>query len=101
MNFDPINFERHGVKALPALEQLLPFVGHVHLKGLSEGEFCEFGVGDVDLAPVLQTLVDSGYSGDFSVEYEGHHDGTLRLYQSVRRAQLALGQLVASKTSSS
>jgi len=94
MNFDPINFERHDVKALPALEQVLPFVGHVHLKGLFKGEFCEFGDGDVDLTPVLRRLVDSGYAGDFSVEDEGHYDGTLRLYQSVRRAQVALQRLL-------
>ena len=64
-----------------------PFVGHVHLKGLEHGEFCEFGVGDVDLTPVLRALDRPRYRGGFSVEYEGPHDGTLRLYQSVQRAR--------------
>jgi sugar phosphate isomerase/epimerase len=95
MNFDPINFERAGVNAMAALDVVRPFVGHVHLKGLDSGEFCEFGVGDVDLGPVLRSLTEQGYRGGFSVEYEGANDGTLRLYQSVRRAQAVLQPLFA------
>lgn len=87
MNFDPINFERAGVNARTALDMVHSVVGHVHLKGLDQGEFCEFGVGDVDLKPVLQALEAYGYRGRFSIEYEGPLDGTLRLYQSVKRAQ--------------
>jgi sugar phosphate isomerase/epimerase len=93
MNFDPINFERAGVNGLAALEKVHAWVGHVHLKGLDGGEFCEFGVGDVDLTPVLQALYSYGYRGGFSVEYEGPHDGTLRLYESVKRAQAAVREL--------
>jgi sugar phosphate isomerase/epimerase len=66
-------------------------VDHVHLKGLSRNEYCEFGDGDVDLQPVLRTLTDTGYSGAFTVEYEGPFDGTLRLYRSFHRARSALG----------
>ena len=95
MNFDPINFERAGVNAMAALEIVRPFVGHVHLKGLERGEYCEFGVGDVDLTPVLRSLTGRGYRGAFTVEYEGTHDGTLRLYQSVRRAEAVLQALFA------
>jgi len=62
----------------------------VHLKGLEDGEYCEFGVGDVDLTGVLTRLAARGYGGSFSVEYEGPHDKTLRLYQSVLRARDAL-----------
>ena len=79
MNFDPINFERSGVNCRQALDLLHPVVGHVHLKGLEQGEFCEFGVGDVDLDPILRSLEAHGYTGGFTVEYEGRHDGTLRL----------------------
>jgi hypothetical protein len=32
--------------------------------------FCEFGAGDVDLAPILQRLARQGYASDFIVEYE-------------------------------
>ena len=93
MNFDPINFERDGVASMTALEILHPYIGHVHLKGLDHGEFCEFGVGDVDLHPMLDRLAWSGYPGGFSVEYEGTQDGTLRLYQSVHRAHAAIRSL--------
>jgi sugar phosphate isomerase/epimerase len=68
----------------------------VHLKGLQHAEFCEFGVGDVDLTPVLRTLLASGYTGSFSVEYEGPFDKTLRLYQSVERARSVLASLAPS-----
>lgn len=90
MMFDPINFVRAGVACADALALVRPFVAHVHLKGLDGGAFCEFGTGDVDLTPVLHTLADSGYTGRFSVEYEGEFDGTVRLYQSVRRARAAV-----------
>ncbi len=95
MNFDPINFEKAGVRAGEALDAVAPLVGHVHLKGLQDGGYCEFGVGDVDLRPVLERLVRGGYRGRFSVEYEGPFDGTLRLYQSVQRARLAIERLRA------
>jgi sugar phosphate isomerase/epimerase len=90
MNFDPINFERAGVNGRAALDKVHAFVGHVHLKGLENGEFCEFGAGDVDLGPVLRALDSYGYRGGFSVEYEGTHDKTLRLYQSVKKARAAI-----------
>jgi sugar phosphate isomerase/epimerase len=48
------------------------------------------------LAPALRTLVESGYTGSFSVEYEGPFDGTLRLFQSVSRAQAMLELLCES-----
>jgi sugar phosphate isomerase/epimerase len=91
MNFDPINFAKAGVDPMAALDAVRPFVSHVHLKGLERGEYCEFGEGDVDLAPVVRSLVDGGYAQRFTVEYEGRADGTLRLYRSVQRARAALG----------
>jgi len=91
MNFDPINFAKAGVDPAAALDVVRPVVGHVHLKGLERGEYCEFGVGDVDLGPIVHTLVASGYTGRFTVEYEGRFDGSLRLYQSVKRARALLG----------
>jgi sugar phosphate isomerase/epimerase len=93
MNFDPINFEKAGVSAADALAAVRPFVAHVHLKGLSDGEYCEFGAGDVDLMPVLRSLVQHGYTGRFAVEYEGPFDGTVRLYDSVQRARAAIASL--------
>jgi sugar phosphate isomerase/epimerase len=90
MNFDPINFAKAGVDPAAALEIVRPFVAHVHLKGLERGEYCEFGEGDVDLSPVVDSLISGGYAGRFSVEYEGPLDGTLRLYRSVQRARALL-----------
>ena len=93
MNFDPINFERAGVACADALAALRPFVAHVHLKGLERGAYCEFGKGDVDLTPVLRSLLERQYLGQFTVEYEGPFDGTLRLYQSVQRARTMIDAL--------
>jgi sugar phosphate isomerase/epimerase len=90
MNFDPINFAKAGVDPTAALTLLRSFVGHVHLKGLDRGEYCEFGEGDVDLEPVVRSLLDGGYGGRFTVEYEGRSDNTLRLYRSVQRARRRL-----------
>ncbi len=93
MNFDPVNFERAGVDSMEALRILRPRIEHVHLKGLDGGEYCEFGVGDVDLTSVLRSLLTHGYTGSFTVEYEGTFDRTLRLYESVRRAKTVLDDL--------
>jgi sugar phosphate isomerase/epimerase len=95
INFDPINFERAHVPGADALRELQPFIGHVHLKGLEDGQYCEFGVGDVDLLPVLRSLMAGGYCGAFTVEYEGPFDGTVRLYQSLQRARAVLRGLTA------
>jgi sugar phosphate isomerase/epimerase len=94
MNFDPINFARDGVDPVRAAQTLGPWIAHVHLKGLDRGEFCEFGAGDVDLEPTLDVLRTCGYQGQFSVEYEGPFDKTLRLYESVKRAKAAVGERV-------
>jgi sugar phosphate isomerase/epimerase len=93
LNFDPINFEHAGVDSLMALGELQPFIAHVHLKGLDGGGFCEFGAGDVDLTPMLTTLIAGGYRGAFTVEYEGEFDRTLRLYEGVRRARVVIAAL--------
>jgi sugar phosphate isomerase/epimerase len=87
MNFDPINAEDAGTPCLEALAVVRPLVAHVHLKGLSgAGEYCEFGEGLVDLHPVIRSLLDSGYQGRFTVEYEGPHDKTVRLYRGYQAA---------------
>ena len=87
MNFDPINAEHAGSPALEALAAVRPFVAHVHLKGLGRPEgYCEFGAGVVDLRPVVESLLTSGYQGRFTVEYEGPHDKTLRLWLGYQAA---------------
>jgi sugar phosphate isomerase/epimerase len=96
LNFDPINFEAHGVDNHLAVETLRHLVAHVHLKGIDHaGGFCEFGSGRVDLTPTLRALVDDGYRGGFSVEYEGPRDRTLRLYEGLRCARSTIAGLIA------
>lgn len=96
LNFDPINFEHAGVDSFAALDVLAPLVAHVHLKGLDhQSRFCEFGQGRVDLLPVIRRLIAGGYTGGFSVEYEGPFDRTLRLYQGLRAAQHAVAAIAA------
>ena len=97
MNFDPINFEHAGINSSAALDLLRPLIGHVHLKGTLRGECCEFGVGDVDLQPLLRSLLSGGYGGSFTVEYEGRDDRTVRLYTSVQRAMAALDAAAAGR----
>jgi len=93
MNFDPINFAKAGVDPVAARALLQPFMAHMHLKGLERGEYCEFGTGDVELTPMMQAMIRDGYVGDFTVEYEGPYDGTLRLYESVKRARTVAASL--------
>lgn len=100
LNFDPINFAKAGVAPLAALALVRPVIGHVHLKGLDRGEYCEFGEGDCDLRPMLVSLLDGGYAGGFSVEYEGRFDGTVRLYRSVLRARTVIEGLQQARSTS-
>lgn len=93
LNFDPINFEHRGANSADAVRALAPLVAHVHLKGYDRGEFCEFGSGELDLAPVVAALIRSGYQGAFTVEYEGRFDRTLGLYTGVRNAQSVIERL--------
>ena len=95
MMFDPINFAKAHVDPMRALDVLRPFVAHVHLKGLNHGQFCEFGAGQTDLTPVVKSLVDGGYPGSFSVEYEGPDDATVRLFESYTRAKSLLHRLMS------
>ena len=96
LTFDPINFVHRGVAPMDALARLARLVVHVHLKGYEAGTFCGFGGGDVDLRPVVRALVDGGYGGAFTVEYEGAGDRTVRLFESVRRAESEIAGLTAS-----
>ena len=94
LNFDPINFEVAGVDSAGAFAVLDGLIAHVHLKGLDHrARFCEFGVGRVDLTPTLRALVNGGYRGGFTVEYEGPFDRTVRLYESLRCARATIAGL--------
>jgi sugar phosphate isomerase/epimerase len=93
LNFDPINFEHRSVDHMKAFHELQPFITHVHLKGIVDHGFCEFGDGNVDLTPFLGALIAGGYRGGFTVEYEADFDRTVRLFRSTRRATDIVSQL--------
>ncbi len=82
MLFDPANFEKAGVNAEHAYKILYPYISHVHLKGLTGGNYCEFGDGDISFNGIIKDLVQNGYKGNFSLEYEGVNDRTVRLLKS-------------------
>jgi sugar phosphate isomerase/epimerase len=88
MNFDPINFERHGVDSNLALEAVLHSVAHVARRTRGR-RILRVRRRRRQAVPMLRTLSRYGFDGAFSVEHEGRHDGTLRLYQSVERARAA------------
>ena len=49
---------------------LAPTVRHVHVKDSAEGAYCLLGEGDVPLFPMLDLLLDGGYDGPISLEWE-------------------------------
>lgn len=65
----------HGYDAAQAIEELKPFIFHVHLKDVlhvGEHESCRYGRGIVPLRRCVDLLLDMGYPGGFSVEHEPH-----------------------------
>lgn len=49
---------------------LRPTLAHVHIKDGKEGAYTLLGEGDVPLFPMLDLLLDSGYTGPISLEWE-------------------------------
>jgi sugar phosphate isomerase/epimerase len=98
LNFDPINFEAAGVDSGRAFDVVRHLIAHVHLKGLDDQGFCEFGTGRVDLTATLRALVRGGYRGGFTVEYEGPFDRTARLYESLECARGIIAALLQDQT---
>ncbi|MES2461905.1 MAG: sugar phosphate isomerase/epimerase family protein [Armatimonadota bacterium] len=52
------------------LRYLAPTLAHVHIKDGKAGVYTLLGEGDVPLFPMLDLLLDSGYSGPISLEWE-------------------------------
>ncbi|MEZ6051212.1 MAG: sugar phosphate isomerase/epimerase family protein [Planctomycetaceae bacterium] len=78
LNFDTGNilFYNEGADVPDELEQVLPYVKHVHLKDHrgAAGEWCfpALGAGgNVDFARVVELLHGIGYDGPMSLEIEG------------------------------
>lgn len=78
VNFDPANFLKEGVDPLIALRYILPWVNYTHWKDVrwSNGgtEYCAFGEGEIVWKPIIKELLNSGYQGYWTIEYETVED---------------------------
>lgn len=62
---------KEGEEWSTTLQALQPWLAHVQIKDELPGQVPLFlGAGDVPLIPVINALVDDGYAGWFSLEYE-------------------------------
>jgi hydroxypyruvate isomerase len=82
--FDTGNFLLVDEAPIHAIEVLLPYIGHVHLKDFKESSSGHYqslkgksfegvaaGQGDVHLDSLIRKLQHGGYSGVYVLEYEG------------------------------
>ena len=73
--FDPAHYHVRGDNVQEAFRVLSPRIRHIHAKdatGFTEDfEFPPLGKGDIDFRGLLQTVLQSGYGGYLSLEYEG------------------------------
>ena len=67
---DVAHLVRGGADPVSTLRRYAERVQYVHLKDIGDGEFVELGEGTVDLAGVVATLRDIGYSGWAVVELD-------------------------------
>lgn len=51
---------------------IVPYVRHIHIKDLdsASGMLVLPGKGDIPIVPIVNTLLDGGYAGSFSLEWE-------------------------------
>ncbi|WP_261806724.1 sugar phosphate isomerase/epimerase family protein [Lapidilactobacillus luobeiensis] len=69
--FDPANFVQCGVQVYPhAYELLRPYIAYVHIKDayFKNGEVTPAGLGDGQVAQVLEQLAKDNYQGYLSLE---------------------------------
>lgn len=79
INYDPTHLYREGEDILAAWDRLAPHVVHIHFRDLRGGENKEIGppayqipgCGVLDLPPLLERIVRSGYSGALDLEVIG------------------------------
>ncbi|GAB2670265.1 sugar phosphate isomerase/epimerase family protein [Paenibacillus thermoaerophilus] len=85
--FDTGNFLLVDEDPLRALDMLLPYIGHVHVKDFRETvggryqslggktyEGADLGQGAVPLVEIVKRLERAGYKGELVLEYEGTGD---------------------------
>lgn len=77
LNFDTGNilYYNEGADVIAALEQVIDYVCHVHLKdspgGYRDWTFTTLGTGVVDFRRVREILDAAGFTGPYSLEIEG------------------------------
>ncbi len=90
--FDIGNGVAHGYDGYRYLEQILPWVAHVHVKDAVRNEpdgkvnFSSPGEGEARLLDCIDLLLDSGYRGVFSIE--PHTE--VRIHESMRCNETAI-----------
>lgn len=78
LNFDTGNFVWAGDDPLEALRRLGGYVVHVHAKDVdAKGGACSPGEGLIDFPAIVRGLQSAGFSGFYSIEYEGSRDQLL------------------------
>lgn len=76
--FDTGNFTLEGDDPAAAAERLAEWVVHVHAKDRDKGgRMCSPGEGTIDFEKIHSILSSRGFSGFYSVEYEGWRDQLL------------------------
>lgn len=73
IGYDPANIRYYeGASPTDQLEQLIPLIGHVHVKdhvgAKGSANFPTVGKGEIAYTEIFETLVRSGYEGYISVE---------------------------------
>ena len=91
LNYDPANFLFQGTDPLTALRYTLPWVTYTHWKDVRWADggprLCALGEGEIQWEPIVRTLLEARYRGDWGIEYEEPTDiarGTLTGLEKLR-----------------
>jgi sugar phosphate isomerase/epimerase len=77
INFDIGHFFCAGEEPGASFQELLPWIGHVHIEDIAASRKHHHlipGQGAINFAPVLQTIKNTGYDGDISLELYTYAD---------------------------
>jgi sugar phosphate isomerase/epimerase len=89
ITYDPANFLANGkINPIDALKVIAPYVKHIHVKDIDDdSNFVKVGAGVTPWSDIVNYMKDIGYTGDYSVEFEGpqynEEDRELGLKQSL------------------
>ena len=77
LNFDIGHFFCAGEEPGEAFQELLPWIGHVHIEDIAENRRHHHlipGLGAIDFQSVLTTILQTGFQGDISLELYTYAD---------------------------